>query len=147
MNVLKYIAIALTVAGTCSSASAQGKKLASTLAADGLILESGLIAYERGINIKYQQHADDVTEYSIAFFENADSLEFWGHGRNYLGIYGPIHKTLDGEEREEFTRRVNKCYTTFKTTVKNKGHIYQHVDINFYENMVFSCYMDFKDPR
>ena len=72
MNVLKYIAIALTVAGTCSSASAQGKKLASTLAADGLALESGLIAYERDIKFNYQQHADDVTEYSIAFFENAD---------------------------------------------------------------------------
>ena len=147
MKALKYIATVAVITCSFSAASAQGKKLASTLGTDGLALESGLIAYERDIKFNYQQHAENVTEYSIAFFENADSLEFWGHGRNYLGIYGPIQKTLDGEEREEFTRRVNECYTTFKTTVKNKGRIYQHVDIDLYENMVFTCYMDFKDPR
>lgn len=147
MKAVRFVAIAILISGASVQSNAQIKKIASPIATDALGLESGLIAYERDIKFTFQKHADNVTEYSIAFFENADSLEFWGHGRTYLGIYGPIQKTLDGEEREEFTRRVNECYNTFKNTVRNKGRIYQHVDINLYDNMVFTCYMDFKDPR
>ena len=139
MNARRFIAIAILIAGASVQSNAQIKKLAAPITADALGLESGLIAYERDIKFNFQEHAENVTEYSIAFFENADSLEFWGHGRTYLGIYGPIQK-MDGEEREEFTRRVNECYNTFKNTVRNKGRIYQHVDINLYDNMVFTCY-------
>ena len=147
MKTSKFVALTLLILCVSFESHAQIKKIAAPIATEALTLESGLISYERDIKFNFQEHGDNVTEYSIAFFENADSLEFWGHGRKYLGIYGPIQKTLDGEEREEFTRRVNECYITFKNTVRNKGRIYQHVDINLYENMVFTCYMDFKDPR
>jgi hypothetical protein len=76
MRALKDIATLCIMTCSCSSASAQGKKLASTLGTDGFAFESGLIAYEQDFKFNYPPHANYVTEYSIAFFENADSLEF-----------------------------------------------------------------------
>ena len=56
MKALKYIATVLVITCSFSAASAQGKKLASTLGTDGLALESGLIAYERDIKFNYQEN-------------------------------------------------------------------------------------------
>lgn len=119
----------------------------------------GSVEYEKDIKFRFQEQSVTRTEYNIAFFANTNSavtttdydemkpIEFWGHGGEYLSIYGPFSVDLKGDSLENFKNTIMQTYSYFQSNIARRNVRYQHVDIILLEDLIFTCYMDRETPK
>lgn len=119
----------------------------------------GSVEFEMDIKFSFMQHSSLKSEYNIAFFANTTSspssnegvdtrpIEFWGHGRNYLSIYGPLTVHLQGDSLATFRRTMIDTYNYFNQNISRRKLRYEHVDIEVLDDLIFSCYMDRETPK
>lgn len=109
----------------------------------------GDVEFERYIKYNFQEQSFDRTQYNIAFFVRADSLEFWGHGRKYLSILGPVTYNLESnsDSLSTFKNKVFDTFDYFQNEIVRNKRLYEHVDITIFDDLIFSCYMDRDIPR
>jgi len=109
----------------------------------------GDVESERYIKFNFQEQSLNRTQYNIAFFVRADSLEFWGHGRKYLSILGPVTYNLEigSDSLSTFQSKVFDTYDYFQKEIVRNRRLYEHIDITIFDDLIFSCYMDRDVPR
>lgn len=119
----------------------------------------GSVDYEKYIKFNFQEHSSSKTHYNIAFFAKADSeqlnnslsstLQFWGHGREFFSILGPLTLNLKigSDSLSTFKTKMNNTYDYFRKEIVRKDRLYEHVDIIIFDDFIFSCYMDRDVPR
>lgn len=119
-----------------------------------LKLESGNVIAEKEIKFSFQKHGEQTTEYSIAFFDSfspvsevAPVIELWGHGRSVLALFSNPKKNYNIEQIKVIINKLESNLNHFATTVKSKGRLFIHADINLDDDWIFSAYMDFKTPK
>jgi uncharacterized protein YbgA (DUF1722 family) len=115
--------------------------------------EVGVVENEAYIKFNFQKHSlDNKVDYNITFFETAFSshsetnLEFWGHGQNVLSILGPIQLNIEGEEINNFTKKIKEHYLDFQKNIRLKLKAFEHSDVIVFKEVdfIFSAYMNNK---
>lgn len=119
----------------------------------------GSVDYERFIKYNFQKADTSISVYNIAFFARADAeekndsipntLQFWGHGREYFSIFGPITLNLhaNSDSLSVFRTRMNNTFNYFQKEILKKRRLYEHVDVNIFKDFKFTCYMDRDIPK
>jgi len=144
---MKYFALTLVLFPLVTNAQILNSVKELTQEASGSVLS------EKFIKFTHQEHSEESTEYSIAFFEALASnsgganLEIWGHGRKSLSIFCEPSVEFDLEKISVLVGRIRSNYNHFNVELRKKNRLFMHSDINIDNDFVFSAYMDFQTPK
>ena len=146
MKRYKILIFSLLILLSYNTYSQSVKKAAKE--AEKLLLEEKKysVKNESYIKFNFQEHKTESTKYNIRYFDNSQGLEFWGHGRNKLSLFGPSDNiaTIEGKEVNSFINQTWSTYKEFQKEIRKNQIAYEHLDITLLtkDKVIFSCYMN-----